>query len=293
MDKLVSFYSGPSIKLAGILELPEKPHKKLPCMVLCHGPTGGKHFLNPEVSSHLAAAGYAALRFDYRGFGESAGPAGRLIPSEQIEDICNAVTFAQQIPEVDPGRIGLFGAATGGSHVVSASALDPRVKVAVSVSGIGDCGRWLRGIRRYWEWVELEKKLEIDRVQRVLTGVSGLVDVREIIVHDPASVEHATRAEREGRLAPKREMSFESADALINYQPEQVAEKISPRAVMLACAEQDTLVPVEETQKMYDKAREPRKLLIVKGARHHDIYHAEAFEGMMAEIVAWIDRFLK
>jgi hypothetical protein len=43
--------------------------------------------LMPAVSQWLNRIGLVALRFSYRGVGESEGPAYRLIPLEQVEDI--------------------------------------------------------------------------------------------------------------------------------------------------------------------------------------------------------------
>ena len=81
----------------------------LPGIVLCHGFTGIKELILPDYARRFAAAGYAALAFDYRGFGESEGERGRLIPYEQVMDIRNSLTFMETLDEVDPERIGLWG----------------------------------------------------------------------------------------------------------------------------------------------------------------------------------------
>ena len=89
MEKQVSFYSGAGLRLAGILEVPDEGEKgiKRPGIVLCHAGTGTKETFLPEISQRLVKKGYAVLRFDYRGFGESEGPECRLIPWEQVDDI--------------------------------------------------------------------------------------------------------------------------------------------------------------------------------------------------------------
>ena len=129
--------------------------------------------------------GYAVLRFDYRGFGQSEGPKHRLIPSEQVEDIRNAITCMQQQAEVDGERIGLWGPSSGGANVSYTTGIDPRVKCMVSVSGMGDMGRWLKTIRRYWEWREFLNTLEDDRKQRVRTGTSALMVTSKIVLLSP------------------------------------------------------------------------------------------------------------
>ena len=52
MEKKVSFYSGVSLRLAGILEVPDEGEKgiKKPAIVLCHAGTGTKEAFLPEVS---------------------------------------------------------------------------------------------------------------------------------------------------------------------------------------------------------------------------------------------------
>ena len=131
-NKTVAFYSD-GLRLAGVLTLPDGsgPH---PGVVLCHGFTGIKELILPYYARRFAEAGFAALAFDYRGFGESEGPRGRLIPLEQVNDIRNAVTFLEAQPEVDAVRIGLWGTSFGGAHVPYVAGIDERVKAAVARS---------------------------------------------------------------------------------------------------------------------------------------------------------------
>ncbi|MDX1777809.1 MAG: alpha/beta hydrolase, partial [Thermodesulfobacteriota bacterium] len=84
MEKKIHFYSGPGLKLAGVLEIPDGRTAGEPGagIVLCHAGTGTKEAFLPEVSRWLVSNGYTVLRFDYRGFGESEGNESRLIPWE-------------------------------------------------------------------------------------------------------------------------------------------------------------------------------------------------------------------
>lgn len=63
----------------------------------------------------FAAAGYAMLVFNYRGFGGSGGTTKRIDPSEQVRDWTNAIAFARSHEAVDEKRIGLFGSGATGS----------------------------------------------------------------------------------------------------------------------------------------------------------------------------------
>ena len=53
--------------------------------------------------------GYATLRFDMRGCGDSQGARGRVICLEQVEDTKSALSFLAGRPEVDAERIGVIG----------------------------------------------------------------------------------------------------------------------------------------------------------------------------------------
>ncbi len=288
MERPASFYVGPGYRLAGILSVPEdweRSGKRLAGVVLCQGPGGNKNYLTPEVSKWLAGEGYVALRFDCRGFAESEGPRNRLIPMEQVDDIRSALTFLQQQREVDPVRMGLWGSATGGANASYAAGVDSRVKAMVSLSGMGDLGRWLRSMRRFWEWRDLLKTLEEDRVTRVLIGKSREVDSYEIIRLPPATSGWPER--------PRGKLRLESAEAMIDYRPESVVDKIAPRAAMWICAGRDTLLPNEESRSMYEKAREPKRLVVLQDLEHYEVHHGPGLERVMRLSTEWFDTFLK
>lgn len=52
--------------------------------------------------------------FDYRGFGESDGERGRLVPAMQTEDIISVINWAEKQECIDNQRIGLWGTSLGG-----------------------------------------------------------------------------------------------------------------------------------------------------------------------------------
>ncbi len=163
----------------------------------------------------------------------------------------------------------------------------------VSVNGMGDLGRWLRGMRRYWEWLDFLKAVEDDRVQRVLTGSSRKVDSHDIILLDPSSEKYwAERRGPEYRTG-KRELTIESAGAMLDYRPETVVHRIAPRAAMWVCARNDGLLPNDESGGMFAKAGEPKKLEIIEEFDHHALYHGAGLERMMGCSTQWFDIHLK
>ena len=293
MEKQVSFYSGAGLRLAGILEVPDEGEKgiKRPGIVLCHAGTGTKETFLPEISQRLVKKGYAVLRFDYRGFGESEGLKCRLIPWEQVDDIRNAITFMQLQGEVDGERIGLWGPSSGGANVSYTAGVDRRVKCMVSVSGMGDMGRWLKDIRRYWEWKEFLQRLEKDRTNRVLSGVSQKVVTSEIVLPVSSSGMDTLPAPK-NPAAQKNELTLESAESMTQFRPETVVDRISPRAAMWIYTPEDTVVPIEESQSMYQKALEPKKLVAIEKFKHYELYHGAGFDLAMKNTLEWFNTYL-
>ena len=173
----VTFFSD-GHRLDGLLYTPKDlpPDEKRPAVVLCVGYTYLKGLAMPDIAKALNAAGYIALIFDYRGFGDSEGPRWRLIPQEQVNDVRAALTCAANQPQVDPERLAVLGVSLGGSIAIVTGAVDRRVGAVVAIQAMGDGERWLRSLRPHWEWLEFRERLVQDRSQRVITGQSARVD---------------------------------------------------------------------------------------------------------------------
>jgi dipeptidyl aminopeptidase/acylaminoacyl peptidase len=176
MKKPVSFYSE-GARLVGDVYYPDnlKSGERRAGIVLCHGYTGVKDLYLPDNARVLNEAGYVALTFDYKGWGDSEGPRNRLAPYSRVADVQAALTFLGTLPEVDPERLGIYGTSYGGATVVWTGAIDQRVRCVVSVVGIGNGTRWMRSVRRPDEFYDLLARGRQDRVKQVLEGKSEFV----------------------------------------------------------------------------------------------------------------------
>jgi alpha-beta hydrolase superfamily lysophospholipase len=282
-EKSVAFYSE-GIRLAGVLTVPSGagPH---PGVVLCHGFTGIKELILPYYARRFVEAGFAALAFDYRGFGESEGPRGRLIPLEQVIDIRNAITFMEAQPEVDAVRIGLWGTSFGGAHVPYVAGIDERVKAAVAQVGFGDGERLFRRKADDARITMMQSMLAADRRQRVLTGQGAMVDPMQLL-SDEDSVKFFNEAVKD--LPDLRtQITLETAERTWEYKPEEVVHRISPRALLLIAVEHDVPCPKEEYESMHAKAGEPKKLVVLPGLRHYDVYSGPGAETTSGLAIDW------
>lgn len=290
MERQVSYYSE-GTKMSAVLYAPDGagPGRPLPGIVLCHGFTGIKELILADYAPRFAAAGYVALAFDYRGFGESEGERGRLIPIEQVRDIRNSITFMETLDEVDSERIGLWGTSYGGANVIQAAGIDQRAKCVVAQVGFGDGGRGLSS-RSPEETAPIREFIANERKKRVLTGESTMVDPF-MILNDADSKAFFGEAMKE-LPGLKTQIPLETAEATLEYRPEDVVNRIAPRALLLIAAEHDVPAPADEFRSVYQKAGEPKKLVVIEGIRHYDIYSGEPFERSVKEALDWYGEHL-
>jgi uncharacterized protein len=292
MRKPIEFYSE-GVKLDGDLFLPDdlKEGETRAGVVLCHGYTGVKDLYLPDNAAVLNEAGYVVLTFDYKGWGKSEGARSRLAPFSRMADVLAAVTFLGIQGEVDKSQIGIYGTSYGCATVVYAAAIDERVKCTVGVIGMGHGRRWMRSVRRPDEWVDLLERSDKDRENAVLTGESEMVAREEVLLPDRQSAALAAAA-RAGNPNAVGKIPLEFIEETLQFHPEWVVDKISPRPLLLIAAGDDRLVPPEDCQSLFDKALEPKKLVTVPGYGHYEMYVKPAFDVVMDETMAWFDEYM-
>jgi dipeptidyl aminopeptidase/acylaminoacyl peptidase len=292
-SRSISFFSE-GVRLVGDLFVPDNLEAggRRAGIVLCHGYTGVRNLYLPDIARVLSEAGYVVLTFDYKGWGDSEGPKSRLAPYSRVMDVQAAVTWLGAQAIVDPDRLGIYGTSYGGATVVWVAAVDPRVRCVVSVVGVGNGQRWMRSVRRPDEYHDLLDRAAEDRVRRVMEGHSAFVERTEILIPDRQSAELAAAARR-GNPGAVSQIPLEFVDDTLGFNAEWVVDRIAPRPVLFITTDNDRLVPPQESEAMYRRAGEPKKLVVLRGFGHYEVYTGEAFRQVMAETVPWFDRFLR
>jgi dienelactone hydrolase len=141
METQVVFTSGGE-QVCGMLHLPGRT--PAPGIIMCHGFTGHKaetHRLFVKAARELASHGLVALRFDFRGSGDSGGDFREMTVSREIEDAGAALDFLVGRPEVKPERVGALGLSLGGCVAACLAGRDARVKALVLWAAVAHPGR--------------------------------------------------------------------------------------------------------------------------------------------------------
>lgn len=132
MENLVAFQNQGQ-NIYGMLHLPQGSGP-CPAVVLLHGFTGHRsesHFIFTKQARHLARHGIAALRFDFRGSGESEGDFADMTIEGEISDAVAALDWLSARPEIDPARLGVLGLSLGGLVAACLAGRDSRVRALV------------------------------------------------------------------------------------------------------------------------------------------------------------------
>jgi dienelactone hydrolase len=100
-------------------------------VVLGHGLSAVHDQRLPAYAERFAAAGLAALVFDYRHFGSSGGEPRQLFDLEtQLDDWRIVLEHARGLPGVK--RVGLFGSSFGGGHAITLATEVPGLSAVVA-----------------------------------------------------------------------------------------------------------------------------------------------------------------
>ena len=99
-------------------------------------------------------------------------------------------------------------------------------------------------------------------------------------------------AARRDNPAAVNTIPLEYIDDTLGFHPEWVVDKIAPRPILFITSDNDRLVPPEESEHLYARAGEPKKLVILKGYGHYEVYTEPAFSEVMQPTLAWFQEYL-
>jgi alpha-beta hydrolase superfamily lysophospholipase len=279
-------------RLDGELWLPHSGRASV-VVIPCSGYLGLKALQPARFARALTPRGYACLTFDYRGFGFSDGERGRLVPTEQVDDIRSAVDYASTRRGGEWRAVVLLGWGLGGALVIAEAAQDHRVTAVVSLNGLADGYRTTRALHDDASWAALADRFDEDRLQRSRHGRSGLLPAFDLV-----RLQGRTRSYVETELYKDSGFGFpvtyHSSEQLLRFSVEHLVGRIAPRPLFLAHGTENDLYLPAESKRLYELAGEPRELHLLEGAGHSEWMHDddETFKRLVDLIDGFIQRAL-
>lgn len=267
-----------------------------PVVVLGHGLGATRDMGLQRYAERFAAAGYAALAFDYRHFGGSGGEPRQLLSiARQHEDWRAALAYVGAEPALDRRRAAIWGSSFAGGHVLHLAAHGADVAAVIAQCPFTD------GIASSFT-------LGVGSTLKV--GAAAAADLASTFLRrGPVLVPAAgPRGSAALMTAPDALPGYEALEALAGpdhqtgiaariglqigtYRPGRHLDRITAPTLLLVC-DPDTVAPTATTLRHLDHARNPAITVERHPVGHFDIYLGEPFEAAVAQMVAFLDRTL-
>jgi fermentation-respiration switch protein FrsA (DUF1100 family) len=292
-------FDAEGVTLRGWLFTPDSARPPFPTVVMAHGFSAVKEMYLDRFAETFAAAGLAALVFDNRNFGASDGePRQEIDPWAQVRDYRHAITYARTLPEVDRERIGIWGSSYSGGHVLVVGAIDRRVRCVVSQVPLVSGYRNLLRLVRADQVAPLRERFDADREARFRGEPPAMIPVVSADPAGPAALPTPdsytwfTETARLRAPAWRNEVTLRTLEMLMEYEPGVYVDRVSPTPLLMVIAAHDHLAVADEAFAAYQRALEPKKLVVLPGA-HFDAYVEPMFEVAAGAAREWLGEHLR
>jgi pimeloyl-ACP methyl ester carboxylesterase len=253
--------------LGATITKPQKPAApKIPAVILLAGSNIGDRdgvvFGVPilaQLAGALADAGFLAVRYDKRGFGQSGGRAESATLADYAEDVRAIVKWLGSRSDVDQKRIAVVGHSEGAMVALMAAAREKKISAVVSVDGPASTGS---------ELVLEQQQHALEQSNVSAAERAGKVALQKQIVSAVINGEGWQGISPELR----RQADTPWFQSLLTYDPAKVLDDVR-QPMLIVHGELDRQVPVAHADKLANLARTESKsksvdVVVVRGVNH-------------------------
>ncbi len=271
------------LKLAATFKPSDRGAAREPCFVVLHGFGSTKDSgSSPEMSGLLNSRGYATLRVDMPGCGDSEGERGRHVCLDQVAVAKACVDYLLERPDVDGSRIGMAGASFGAAISIYTAGEDERVAAVISSGGWGSGERKAKLQHPPSEsWEKFTNMLAEGR-EKLARGEVMMVpryDIVPIPEHLRANIDELSLME----------FHAETAISIFDFRPEDMVGRIAPRPLLLFHPSDDSVTPASETAELFKRAGRPTDCHFLAKVDHFVFSESDARVTHMID--DWLEKY--
>lgn len=123
-----------------------------------------------------------------------------------------------------------------------------------------------------------------------LLAAASSREIAGVIAICPANEDHLARGVRSGRFEMRIGEPLDMEAWLMTQDVGEAVERIAGRPLILMHAEGDTQIPSDHSEDLYERAGEPRKLVIAPGGAHTTVQHDPELQ---ATALRWLEREMR
>ncbi|CAD0002218.1 alpha/beta hydrolase [Flavobacterium salmonis] len=268
--------------IAGHLYLPENfdDIKKYPAIICVHPGSSVKEQTAGLYANQLAKNDFISLTFDASFQGESGGePRFLEDPTTRVEDIRCAIDFLTTLPFVDHERIGALGICAGGGYAANASISEKRIKAVATVVAT-NTGRAFSEANpmEILKAVAQQRTAEANGTESLINnwipntvGEAKQAGMEELDLLEAIDYYRTPRGQHPNSC---NKLLFTSMSNMIMFDAFHLAEYFLTQPLLVIIGDKvGGFGSYRDGFDLYNKAASTnKKMHIVKGASHYDLY---------------------
>ena len=271
--------------LGATITKPSSPAPRMPAVILLSGSgVGDRDGLVQgvptlaQLAGAIADAGFLAVRYDKRGFGQSGGRAESATIQDYAEDVRAVVRWLLLRKDIDPKRIAVVGHSEGAWVALLAAAREKRISAVASIAGPATTGA----------------ELVLEQQQRALDQMKLTPEERDKKVALQKQIQSAVISGKGWELVPQEERRAADTpwfQSLLTFDPAKVLKDVR-QPLFFVHGALDKQVPATHADRLADIARKQSDsdsidVVVVRGVNHLLI---PAFTGEVTEYPSLTDR---
>ena len=270
--------------IAGTLTKPKAPAARNPAVVVIGGGASGDRDgvaagvpILGQLAGALGDAGFIAVRYDKRGYGQTGGRAESATVSDYAEDARAVVRYLDKRKDVDPKRILVLGHSEGAWVALLAASREDKIAGVISIAAPASTGA----------------ELVLEQQQRALEQLK-LPDAERQAKIDLQKKLHSAVATGKGweELPPELRKQADTLwfQSFLTFDPAKAIKDVE-QPILILHGELDRQVPVAHSDKLAELAKKGDsrsvEVITVRGVNHLLV---PATTGEIAEYGALPDR---